>query len=80
MDIAPEQDDELIRRGSYAYVRNLAAAEAAVLRGQFNLAKVLRALAHSQRAQALAAARRVAAVQDSKAATLYTAGGQTGIG
>jgi rubrerythrin len=48
---------EQARTGGAGYVRDLAAAEAAVLRGQFNLAKVLRALAHAQRAQALAAAR-----------------------
>jgi rubrerythrin len=45
------------RIAAYAYVRNLAAAEAAVLRGQFNVAKVLRAVAHTQRTQALAATR-----------------------
>jgi rubrerythrin len=49
-----------IARGGRAYVRNLALAEAAVVRGQFNLAKVLRALAHTQRMQALAAARLLA--------------------
>jgi rubrerythrin len=49
--------NEEVQRGGAAYLRNLAAAEAAVLRGQFNLAKVLRALAHSQRVQALEAAR-----------------------
>jgi rubrerythrin len=46
-----------IDRGGRAYIRNLALAEAAVLRGQFNLAKVLRALAHTQRIQAMSAAR-----------------------
>jgi rubrerythrin len=46
-----------VRQGGYAYVRNLAAAEAAIQRGQFNLAKVLRASAHAQRALALGAAR-----------------------
>jgi hypothetical protein len=49
--------EEQVSMGGRAYIRNLAAAEAAVLRGQFNLAKVLRALAHSQRAQAMTAAR-----------------------
>jgi hypothetical protein len=44
--------------GGQAYVRILAAAEATVLWGQFNLAKVPRALAHSQRAQAMGAAAR----------------------
>jgi rubrerythrin len=47
----------LVSIGGQAYVRNLAAAEAAVQRGQFNVAKVLRAMAHTQRTQALAAAR-----------------------
>ena len=46
-----------VQQGGYAYVRNLAAAEAAIQRGQFNLAKVLRAAAHAQRALALGAAR-----------------------
>ncbi len=46
-----------VERGGEAYVRNLAAAEAAVLRGQFNLAKVLRAAAHTQRTMAMVAAR-----------------------
>jgi rubrerythrin len=46
-----------VHQGGYAYVRNLAAAEAAILRGQFNLAKVLRASAHAQRVLALGAAR-----------------------
>jgi rubrerythrin/uncharacterized damage-inducible protein DinB len=46
-----------VQQGGYAYVRNLAAAEAAIRRGQFNLAKVLRAAAHAQRAMALGAAR-----------------------
>ncbi|MGN6700540.1 MAG: hypothetical protein ACTHMR_20490, partial [Thermomicrobiales bacterium] len=48
---------EQAHTGGAGYVRDLAAAEAAVLSGQFNLAKVLRALAHAQRVQALAAAR-----------------------
>lgn len=42
---------------SQAYVRNLVAAENAVLAGQFNAAKILRAAAHSQRALAMNAAR-----------------------
>jgi rubrerythrin/uncharacterized damage-inducible protein DinB len=42
---------------SQAYVRNLVAAEKAVLAGQFNAAKVLRAAAHSQRVLAMNAAR-----------------------
>lgn len=41
----------------YEYVRNLVAAEAAVLRGQFNVAKVLRAAAHAHRVLAMEAAR-----------------------
>jgi hypothetical protein len=49
--------------GGRAYIRNLAAAEAAVMRGQFNLAKVLRALAHSQRALAMTAARLLLAAE-----------------
>jgi rubrerythrin len=48
---------EQVRKGSIASVRNLAAAEAAVLKGQFNVAKVLRASAHAQRILALDAAR-----------------------
>jgi rubrerythrin len=39
------------------YIKNLVSAEAAVLRGQFNLAKVLRASAHAQRVLAMEAAR-----------------------
>lgn len=50
---------EEMQRGSLAYVRNLAAAEAAVQRGQFNLAKVLRAAAYTQRTLALNAARQL---------------------
>ncbi len=46
-----------LRDESAAAVLNLAAAESAVVRGQFNLAKVLRAVAHAQRVQAMAAAR-----------------------
>lgn len=42
---------------SQAYVRNLVVAEKAVLAGQFNVAKVLRAAAHSQCILALNAAR-----------------------
>ena len=56
--------EALVTRGGAANVRNLAAAEAAVMRGQFNLAKVLRALAHSQRVQAMSAARLLAAEED----------------
>jgi rubrerythrin len=64
-------EDELRQRietqvthGGGAYVRNLALAEAAVMRGQFNLAKVLRAIAHSQRVQAMMAARLLARADD----------------
>ncbi len=56
--------DAQVQIGGQAYVRNLAAAEAAVIRGQFNLAKVLRAIAHSQRVQAMDAARLLAAAAD----------------
>lgn len=53
-----------VGRGGHAYVRNLALAEAAVPRGQFNVAKVMRALAHAQRVQAMAAARLLAQETD----------------
>ena len=46
-----------IKIGGVAYVRNLAVAEDAVIRGQFNLAKVLRAAAHSQRVMVMKIAR-----------------------
>ena len=46
-----------VATGSQAYVRNLTAAERAILRGQFNVAKVLRAAAHAQRTWAMNAAR-----------------------
>src|SRR5712691_10197443 len=52
-----KQLEEAARAGGYAYVRNLAAAEAAVQRGQFNVAKVLRAVAHAQCIRAREAAR-----------------------
>jgi rubrerythrin/uncharacterized damage-inducible protein DinB len=42
---------------SRAYIRNLVAAEKAVLAGQFNAAKVLRAAAHTQRVLAMNMAR-----------------------
>lgn len=48
---------EEIRAGSELAIHDLAAAETAVLAGQFNLAKVLRAAAHSRRVTALNAAR-----------------------
>jgi hypothetical protein len=56
--------DEQARTGGYAYVRNLVAAEAAVLHGQFNVAKILRALAHTQWVRAMEAARLLAADSD----------------
>jgi rubrerythrin len=46
-----------LTRGSVAYLRNLAAVEQAVQRGQFNVAKVLRTAAYSQRTIAFNAAR-----------------------
>jgi hypothetical protein len=46
-----------IKIGGGAYIRNLAVAEDAVISGQFNLAKVLRAAAHSQRVMAMKLAR-----------------------
>jgi rubrerythrin len=58
-----------VRKGGYAYVRDLAAAEAAVLKGQFNVAKVLRASAHTQRILAIEAARLLAG--DLDAANLF---------
>jgi rubrerythrin len=52
------------RTGAIAYVRNLVAAEEAILRGQFNVAKILRASAFSQRALALNAARALSEDRD----------------
>lgn len=46
-----------LERDGRAYIRNLVAAEQAILHGQFNLAKLLRATAHSQRIIAMEAAR-----------------------
>ncbi len=52
---------EALRRevaiGGQAYVRNLSAAETAVLQGQFNVAKILRAAGHTQWVLAMNAAR-----------------------
>ena len=45
--------DAEARQSAMAYVQCLAAAELAVQRGQFNTAKILRAVAHNQRATAL---------------------------
>ena len=67
MDAQPQAAGDAAQVGGAAYVRNLAAAEAAVLRGQFNLAKVLRAFAHAQRTQAVAAARGQAEAVDGAA-------------
>ena len=39
--------------GSHACVRNPIAAEAAIVRGPFDVAKILRASAHTQRALAM---------------------------
>lgn len=50
--------------GSLAYVRNLAVAEDAIQKGQFNIAKVLRASAHAQRILAMGAARLMAGTTD----------------
>ena len=49
-----------VQLGGHAYVRNLIAAEIAILQGQFNVAKVFRASAHAQRALAMEAARLLA--------------------
>jgi rubrerythrin len=48
-----------VRTAGEAYIRNLAAAETAIYQGQFNVAKVLRAVGHAQRVMALNAARLV---------------------
>ena len=50
--------------GATAYVRNLSAAEDAVQKGYFNIAKVLRAAAHTQRILAMDAARLMAGKTD----------------
>jgi rubrerythrin len=55
-----------IQVGAVAYVRNLAVAEDAVQKGQFNIAKVLRASAHTQRILAMGAARLMAGKTDKK--------------
>jgi rubrerythrin len=55
------------RTGAIAYVRNLVAAEEAIVRGQFNVSKILRAAAFSQRALALNAARALAEDRDPSA-------------
>ena len=52
------KDEAAIQQAGGAYMRNIAVVEAAVLRGQFNVAKVLRAAAHAQRALAVDQARR----------------------
>ncbi|MEM7117258.1 MAG: DinB family protein [Chloroflexota bacterium] len=48
-----------VAQGGNAYVRNLAGAEIAIERGQFNVAKVLRAAAHTQRTLGMQAARQL---------------------
>lgn len=58
-----------IEIGGRAYIRNLIAAEEAIVRGQFNVAKILRAAAHSQRTVAMQAARMLD--QDTDAAALF---------
>ncbi len=67
--MSSEKIQELITQieiGALAYVRNLSVAEDAVQKGQFNIAKVLRAAAHSQRILAMGAARLVAGKTDKK--------------
>lgn len=52
--------DQLLQEvaiGGAAYVRNVTAAETAILQGQFNIAKILRAAGHTQRVLAMNAAR-----------------------
>jgi rubrerythrin len=49
--------ESLIAQGGYAYIRNLVAAEAAVRRGEFTSAKLLRAAACAQRILAMRLAR-----------------------
>jgi len=56
-----------VRGGGVAYARNLAAAERAVEVGLFNVAKVLRAVGHSQRVVATRAARRLLMAPDPQA-------------
>ena len=53
-----------IKVGAVAYVRNLSVAEDAIQKGQFNIAKVLRAAAHTQRILAMGAARLMAGKTD----------------
>ncbi len=53
-----------IQLGAVAYVRNLSVAEDAIQKGQFNIAKILRAAAHSQRILAMGAARLMAGKTD----------------
>lgn len=52
--------EEIVKESATAAVHCLAAAERAVEEGRFNIAKVLRAFAHSARLRALAAARLLA--------------------
>lgn len=48
---------------SQAYIRNLVSAENAVLKGQFNIAKILRAAAYTQRTLAMNAVRLLIGIQ-----------------
>ena len=67
--MSAEKNQDLITQieiGALAYVRNLSVAEDAVQKGQVNIAKVLRAAAHSQRILAMGAARLVAGKTDKK--------------
>lgn len=56
--------EQEVKTGAYAYIQNLAAAEVAVQRGQFSIAKILRAMGFAERVQATEAARVLAADQD----------------
>ncbi|MBP8108122.1 MAG: DinB family protein [Caldilineaceae bacterium] len=67
---------QIMQECAQGYVQNLVAAEQAVLAGQFNLAKVLRAVAYAQRALAMNAARHLdAAPADRLAQTLVQVNG-----
>src|SRR4029079_5665190 len=56
----------LISQGGNAYIRNLIAAEAAVRRGEFSTAKILRVAAYLQRSLAM----RLARFDDSQPSTI----------
>ena len=71
-------DDALSRRlerNAAAAIHCLAAAERAVEEGRFNLAKILRAFAHSARLQAFAAARQLARDQPAADALMHAPDG-----